>query len=439
MILKETKSSFFRVAKMGGLGMFIFSFQFLHAFGLSIYLPISFLIAVSMLLVHFTTGIPKRHYIQKEDVFLLGTVVCGILPFLVFWKQSGIHNVLYSAAWLVVPLIYFFGSRIWFHASKIKLDQIGHAAVVSVIFLSISIIIEFYLANTTGHYISDFIPFSISKFPEAYVLGDLYLRPRGFTSEAGFSAVIFEALIPLSLFYLRNDKWKRYFFLLVVIPGYLLLFSAASFICIFVAFSILVAFSSKNKIYRLAYLAIFAVGILLSYIFISSFKWYLDQIMIRKIMEFSLPGVAVYSSVTPETFSRLEVYSLGLKLISRFPYGIGWGMLSQMNASGVLLPEVAEVKGSGFISMPLEIFVSSGLIGGGMFMFFVIRKIRRVLRSMNEIKPYLFMALVSVSLHHVAIMEFWFPMFWFLLALSDYINNRKTWNYTPDLLQSTVS
>lgn len=403
---------------MGGIGAFVFSFPFLHAFGLSIWFPVSLQIALIMFLFHLTLGIPSKIYNKKLDILLPCTLFFGVVPLFFFLDQAGIQNVLYTAAWFCVVLTYFWGGRIWLNASKVTLEQIGRVALVTVIFLSFSIVVEFTLANTIGLHLSDFLPFSISQFPQANVLGDYYLRPRGFTAEAGFTAVVFESLIPLAIYYVRNHRWKLILLLFLVAPGYILLFSAASMLSIFTALLIFYLTLSSKKVYHLTCIFAFVVTIILLYRSVPPFQWLFDQIVVRKLLEFSLPIEAVGVN---DSFSRQEVYRLGLKLIYDFPFGIGWGMLSQMSASGVLLPGVEAAKGSGFISIPLEIFVCSGLIGGGLFLCFVIGKIRQVLQSRSEIAPYLFVSLTSVSLHHVVILEFWFPMFWFLLALSDYV------------------
>lgn len=402
---------------MGGLGAFIFSFQFLHALSPSVYVPLSFIIAMVMFLFHLSMGIPARSYFRKSDYLLLGTFLLGIFPLVKFRNQAGIQNVLYSAVWMGVPLLYYLWGRIWLFASGVTMDQLGKAALVTVIFLSFAIVVEFILANATGHYLSDYLPFSISKFPEANVLGDDYLRPRGFSSEAGFTAVVFEALLPLAVFYLHKNKSIIWLFGLVVAPAIFLLFSAALWLSLLMAFLFYIIFYSENKIYGLSCFAGFIAVVVILYLSVSQFEYFLDQIIVRKLLEFSSSSEVV---VTEWTAGRPEAYSLGLQLLTDFPFGIGWGMLSQMFTSNNLLPGVDVVKNTGLISLPLEIFVSSGVLGGCFFLCFLGMKLRQTFRSRSEIAPYLFIALTTVSLHHTIILEFTFPMFWFLLALCDY-------------------
>jgi O-Antigen ligase len=405
------------ILQMGGLGAFIFSFQFLHAFSPSVYVPISFIIAVMMFFFHLSMGIPARSHFRKSDYFLLGTFIFGIFPLITFREYAGIQNVLYSAVWMGVPLLYFFWGRIWLFASGVTMDQVGKAALVTVIFLSFAIVVEFILANATGHYLSDYLPFSISVFPEANVLGDDYLRPRGFSSEAGFTAVVFEALLPLAVYYVYNQKVTYYLFGLLVVPAVFLLFSAALWLSLLIAFLFYIVFYSRKKILGLSCFAGFFVIVIILYLSVSQFQFFLDQIIVRKLLEFSSSTEVV---VTEWTAGRPEAYSLGLQLLTDFPFGIGWGMLSQMFTSNNLLPGVDVVKNTGLISIPLEVFVSSGVLGGCFFLCFLGMKLRQTFRSHSEIAPYLFIALTTVSLHHAIILEFTFPMFWFLLALCDY-------------------
>lgn len=297
------------------------------------------------------------------------------------------------------------------------MDQVGKAALVTVIFLSCAIVVEFTLANTAGRYLSDYLPFSISMFPEANVLGDDYLRPRGFSSEAGFTAVVFEALLPFAIFYLHKHKLKIWLFGLVVAPAFFLLFSAALWLSFIISFLLFFLFYSEKKIYGLACFMGFFVAVIILYQSVSQFQFFLDQIIVRKLLEFSSGSETV---VAEWTAGRPETYALGLQLLTDFPLGIGWGMLSQMFASNNLLPGVDVVKNTGLISLPLEVFVSSGVLGGCFFLCFLGMKLVQVFRSHSEIAPYLFIALTTVSLHHAIILEFTFPMFWFLLALCDF-------------------
>jgi hypothetical protein len=102
------------------------------------------------------------------------------------------------------------------------------------------------------------------------------------------------------------------------------------------------------------------------------------------------------------------------------PWGIGWGGLSQAMFDSRSLFGV-ELRGSGLISIPLEIGASAGVIGMVLFIVIVWRKLARLVR-LNSIDARLtYISLLWVTLHHTVVLEFWFPMMWFSLALADFL------------------
>ena len=140
----------------------------------------------------------------------------------------------------------------------------------------------------------------------------------------------------------------------------------------------------------------------------------LYEVILRKYLEFSPDDIAVHE----QSFSRPEAYSLAFDLLLAYPLGIGWGAVSQHLASNIPLLGTP-LKGSGLISFPLEIGASAGIAGLVAYLAIVVTKLKRLRRLRSPAGNLVFFALLWVSLHHAVVLEAWFPMLWFCLALAD--------------------
>lgn len=378
-----------------------------------------FVVAASSLLLGILGGSVRSTSFRLDDGLFGLLFVLGLAPFLSM-SNVGVQNLLYSLLLLGMWVVCFWWVRECIIVRRLEFSELSTAASVGSMLLAVSIILEFFLANTAGIYLSDIFYFSIEEFPEALMLGDAMKRPRGFTSEAGFSAIVFECLLPLTFDWLKRGRIRRFGFCALVLPAYLVLFSAASLLAL--GLMLLIFFGLHRGLRR----SIFFGGLLAipGIFFIATSdttSWLLEEMVGRKLYEFTSEGF-VYDV---PTFTRPEAYSLAWKILVQQPWGIGWGAVSQAMADNRELFGV-ELRGSGLISIPLEVGASAGVLGLVIYLLILWRKLLR-LAQINSLPARLtFMSLLWVSLHHAVVLELWFPMIWLSLALADVVAVRRT-------------
>jgi len=350
----------------------------------------------------------------RRDDSLFGIIyILGLLPLLLNPSAIGGQNLIYMLLWPVIWFVCYWWIREWSLLSALRFADVSNAAALGCLLLSFALILEFILANSSGTYLSDIIPFSIKDFPQATVLDDGFNRPRGFSAEAGFTAIAFECLLPLSIYTLRASRLRMAVFALVVGPAYLMLFSAASF-CFLTLTSIVFIYITQGP--KRAFWTTLVIALPVTFVAITSegvsFVFY--EVIARKFLEFSIPD----GGFTADTFSRPEAYTLGLDIITLRPFGIGWGTISEMAANGAVLFGT-ELKGSGLISLPLELGAAGGVPAMLLYVWIVWRKLRRLALTATLPARLVFFSLLWVSLHHIVVLEFWFPMLWLSMALAD--------------------
>ena len=418
--------------------LYIATLFFLHGLSPLPVIAFGFMIAACAMLFAINE---RRRWIKGfrfrlDDHLFAAIYALGLLPVLLRSNPIGLQNFIYCALWLSTWIVSFWWVREWLMDSALEFRDISAAAAFGCIGLSIAIISEFVLANTTGLYLSDFFYFSINEFPQATVFGEAFLRPRGFASEAGFTAIAFECLIPLSLEWMLYRRARLWLFMALVAPAYLLLFSAASIS--FLAVTLLIYTAYRKGAWRALVLGIVALGLVsLAALSSSDFSFVIYEIVIRKYLEFS-PSDLVADAAS---FSRPEAYGLALEVLRERPFGIGWGGISQFFANGQPLFGV-DLKGSGLISVPLEIGACAGVTGLVLYVLIVFRKLRRLARLRSLPARLTFISLLWVVLHHAVVLEFWFPMIWFSMALADVIaetstNRRRSQPIQPALVSAT--
>lgn len=353
--------------------------------------------------------------LRLDDDHFVTLFLLGLLPLLWSSHWSGQQAFTYSLLWALSWALAFWWLREWMLLERIRFDQISAAAAAGCVVLAASVVAEFALANLQDRYLSDLLPFSIREFPQANVLDEAFKRPRGYASEAGFTAIAFECLLPLAAPWAWQTPSRRLLFGLLVIPGFLLLFSAAALTTLLITAA---AYLGLRHGWGLAAtlgicLAAFLTGLALT---VDEANWLLYEVVLRKFLEFAPGDIAGHE----HSFSRPEAYALGVTMIFERPWGMGWGAVSQAAADGRPLFGT-ELRGSGLISVPLEIGASAGVLGMLLYLAAVIHKLRRLTQLPGTAARATFFCLTWVALHHSAVLEIWFPMLWFALALADVV------------------
>ncbi len=395
------------------LFFYIFSMFLLHGFSPMPGITLGYMVALCAFFLNLATGrLAGGSGSLRLDDGIFGVVfILGMLPLILTLSDAGLQNFYHSVWWLGVWSVAFWWVREWIIGSRVQFAFISKAAAYGSMVLSLAIIFEFLTANTAGLYLSDFFPFSINEFPKATVLEAELQRPRGFTSEAGFSAIVFECLLPLSLDWVRRGSWRRMLFPAIAAPGYFLLFSGGSLLALAMA---IFAFIGVGRGVVRSVVVGSVVMALLSVLAMTNeaVSTMIFEVLGRKILDFSL------EENTAETFSRAEAYSLAWRIMTEQPWGIGWGGVSQAMFDNHPIFGIS-LRGTGLISFPLEIGGSAGVLGLIGYLIILWRKLSRLTVIDTLGARLAFVSLLWVSIHHAGVLELWFPMIWFTMALSD--------------------
>lgn len=400
--------------------IYVFTLFLLHALSPVPFLAPGFFLALgSLLLVVAHRGGVAQLAFRRDDALYGLIFLLGVAPLLFRPSRIGEQNIEYTSLWAAIWLISFWWVREWALVSKVRFWDISRAAAWGAAVLSIAVMVEFIMVNSTGYYLSDFIPFSVAEFPFANIVGTQFVRPRGMAVEAGFSAIVFECLMPLAIPYVFQKRLRLIIAAAVILPGYLLLGSAASLICFVLTYAIFLL--SVNRSYRILLLGL-AVALTagLVFLFSDTAQGLYYEIIGRKVDALFNPMGANGIS-----YSRSEAYRFGLRILAANPFGIGWGGISQIfREGGSIVSEVP--KGSGIISLPLEIGVAGGGLALVLYFVTLMRKLVPLIRINTISAKATFFSLLWVALHHMVLLELWFPMFWFSLALADVVRIRAT-------------
>lgn len=383
-------------------------------------LPLVLLMLAIPILLLRRSGPPLSVMLSRDAGFLV-MFALGLFAMPFSPLPLGAKTVNYSAAFLVCYVVFFVGGRFLLTQRSIGWPDILTASHVSLTFLSVATIFEFYLASFHGVFFADIIPFAHPDLTIANLVNDSFKRPRAFSAEPGFTALAFECLWPLAFADFgsrRRGLWRHGLYAL----AFILLASAAGMVCLLAAGAVVWVVRVRDVRGVLGFVGV-AVVVLLPLVLTQVGQDLLWSVIGRKLDIFSFDVSDDSDGVT--ALVRLVTYETGLSFVENFPLGIGWGAVAQAFSQGTALPINAVLNGSGMLSLFLDIAVASGLLGLFAFLCFIGVRIRSVFRSGNPHSTYVAVALISVCLHHCFITELQFPFIWFLLALADRIAFEK--------------
>jgi hypothetical protein len=381
---------------------------FLHALS-----PLPILALNSLILIVagpfvIASRIPNHYDFSSGNIFTLFVVLYGVLAWL--WTPYDIELSRWQAAlqWSFSGATLWILVRRWIIVSQIRFDLISTVSFYAAIFLSISTIAEFILVNYNGVFFSDLIPFSIDNFTDANIFTSNIMRPRVFTAEAGFTAMVFELFIPISAqYFIRSGINLKVFYIISCLTALTLLFSVGSILSM--TSSILILFSVRRNSGPIKFLI---VGVIAIYLLII-----VSGIDVSDLPVYKITAYFDQSNYYLTEGSRQEASAAGIKLIWENPLGIGWGtFLQESKVPGSEIDRM--IFGSGLISMWLELAVAIGLVGFSLSIYLLWRTLSNISRVNDLPGSSCFVALCSLAFHHFAVFEVWFPMFWFALALS---------------------
>jgi hypothetical protein len=377
------------------------------------------LLAVATPFALFATR-PSGLRFGRSDLLIVAVLLYGVAAWLWYptdTEQSRVQGTLqwafsFIGLWLLV--------RRWIVASEVSFYEVSRACFYAALMLSACIVWEFVLANISGHFFSDYIPFSIEEFPKANVFGSSLLRPRVFSAEAGFTAMAFELFLPLSIIYYKSiSELTKYIYIILCLIGVVLLFSVASIISIVIALALLNFARGASRV-----VSLLTISVILGYVFVSTGLLDIEYLPFYKIWEYF--DSSNYSLLQG---SRQEAIAAGWKLVSENWLGVGWGtVLQEAKIPGSEIDRM--ILGTGLISLWLELVVATGIPGALLFAIYIFGLVARLARMRRPEGDACFVAVVALLLHHTAVYEVWFPMLWFALALAQVLIAANS--MTPD-------
>lgn len=160
--------------------------------------------------------------------------------------------------------------------------------------------------------------------------------------------------------------------------------------------------------------AILVVGLILAYI-----------VAVNSDFFFSASGYKIFEFFDALNYSRAEgsrqeALAAAFSLLRDHPFGIGWGTVLQ-EAKTVGSPIDQMIGGTGLISLWMELAVATGVLGLIAFGTLVWKLLLGLARSERREAHCCFLALAMLTIHHIGVYEVWFPMFWFILGLSQLV------------------
>jgi hypothetical protein len=376
---------------------------FLHAFGIIGWLSLPMLFFLVVFPFAFING---RLKYSNHDIFLVIMLVVGLISSLLSEVNISIKTINYFLAWSISIFLFYFVMCNFIIKSKLDFNKLGIYFFYGLIIASTGVLLDLYLANIQGYYLSDIIHYSFgdSVREVSKTFSGAIFRPRGLASEPGFTAIVYELFLPLGLFHLWfniRSLSVKIIFSLFFVGAYLILTSAASLVSIFASISILVFINNKYN-YKFIFIAAALVAM-----FYNQVEYYIVSVIMIKL-DLLFSGESL----------RYDIYSSAIDLFISSPIiGIGFGSLSNAFQSGQNINGI-QLFGAGAINLYLEVLIFGGFLAWASFLLFLWSVVRIANQYRNFIEVHMLMvSFFSISLHHMFISEVWFPMLWIVCAL----------------------
>ena len=379
--------------------LLIISIPFLHAFGFfGVSLPL--LIGTLVLIyLFFSNCFRLMLHFSYIDWLLLGPLILGVV--VLDYSNIQLLNLKHLALWLATIIIFYFGTKVIVVNSKFNLNDLGQAFLLALLIASLGVTIDFVAINFYGFYLSDVLPFQIGVMDVTKNFNGSLFRVRGFAAEPGFTAMVYELLLPLGLFYCTKNK-TRFIFIPLILFSYSILTSAASLGALLVCLTFF-SLASLKKI-SFAILTVISIGFLFS-----------EQIFLYIDLNI---GPKFLAWLAGDDLRPLLLKSFSQVLFDN-PFGLGFGTMSYAFKNGGSFGYYSLLGGS-----PLNLYLEIALISGiaGLFSFLIFlgcifyRSIN--VRNCSELMLLRF-SLLWLLIHCMFVTEYYFPMLWVNLALID--------------------
>jgi hypothetical protein len=341
---------------------------------------------------------------------LLGLIVWCFLPWIATAEYISGKALLHGAAILVAITIYYAGCRVGLIEMLAEGRQrlIFKICYLSLLMVSAFILTEFISTNLFGLDFHKFIPYiEVPEF-EARIFGVLQ-RPRGLSSEPGVMALYYDFMLFFVLPFVRSAWRWRFGYVLIILPGYLVLFSGASLVSCSIAVLLLILLRLKVR-FLATTTRIVVWGILLGTVAIVALDTVgqaFNDVVVSRL------GVFAGGGDDQSAIDRSEMYGQIASVVAKHPLGIGFGTTAGLASVGDSYEGIALSPGQ--ISLFGMFFIAGGIPGGLFALLLTAWAVFRALK-IERYGPYLACGGLAISLHQMFVTEFWLPFFWFFLA-----------------------
>lgn len=338
--------------------------------------------------------------------FLFLTFFSFLFNQIYFQDLAGVgHLVAYSTS----ILFFYFFVKIFLvkHLSTNGLLNSLFWVYVATYFTVLFVMVEFLLKSILLFPFDSYIPRPAVAEMDAIALS--YFRARGLAEEPGHTAMFFEIMIPISVFYLIAMKkfLQLTFFSIFSFIALVFTFSSATFVIIPASlFLTILIFSLKkpksiiNLIKPMLFSLLFAILVLLLFNSLGLFSFYdlVSQVLVK---------LSPDNSSASDRLGRLNDFFIILsnaELVNLL-FGYGPGAYKSLEINSI-------------VSLYPTIILEVGFLGMALFILFYLVIFIKILKIKNHIKWFLMCAFISSILHFFIISNYWYPWFWFLCALA---------------------
>jgi hypothetical protein len=391
-------------------GAVLLAVPLVNVFGPIAWLPPPMVLGLTLLFVLSIQGMLTFDTLSRGLLILC--CIC-FLPWIYSAEFISTKTILHALAILVSVLVYYVALR----SGLIRLiESQGSNRVLQILYVSLAltsgfILVEFIGANTGAWDVGALVQYIDVKDYAALVFGVIY-RPRGFASEPGVMALLYDfalfAVLPFAL-----STWRRRLgYLMIIVPAYLLLFSTASLmgaglgVLFLTAWNFLHRFISTSR--RLVYVAVLAFLLVAGAG--SQVREVSDALILTRVGALVTGSGDDYSA--QDRRGRIEQ---AIKVVDAYPLGIGFGIAAGLDQVGGTYRGF-EIS-SGQISLFATFLLSGGILGATLALGIMAWALVRTI-SIPGYGPTLAAGGIAVTAHHFVVTEFWLPFLWVFLAIS---------------------
>lgn len=207
------------------------------------YITTNYIIVMLITIAAFFKKNPKKkEKISLDFLLYIGFIIICALGFLFNNNSSDMTFVKHTLSYSFILICYGIFLPRYLEKNDIKIEMLLKWISIMVLITCAFALLEFFARNFIPSLLNIFQMLKLDSIVEYDALYfEKYQRSRAFMSESGHFAMFVNAFLPVSLYYLNKYKRKSIFIIysIICISGYVVSFSAGSFVSIAVSFFII--------------------------------------------------------------------------------------------------------------------------------------------------------------------------------------------------------